>query len=157
MNNSPGSGCQLAEWLTVSLDSFHRALAALVSDPELVRRVRRGDDDWLKAFSLSQIEHGRVQAMAREGSIEVLCSLYRANRLTPLIRTVPTLVDKLGDRLEQTVDAFWTAAPRVDMQWRTEAIAFCDFVERRYHDEPDLVEASSAARDVVIDYYDGTH
>jgi hypothetical protein len=92
--------------------------------------------------------------MAREGAMEVLCSLYRANRLTPLVRTVPTVVDALGHRLAETVTEFWTLTPRVDMQWRTEAIAFCDFVERKYDDDPALVEASSAARDAVIDHYD---
>lgn len=141
----------------MSLDSFYGALAALVSDPELVRRVRRGGDDCLAGFGLSPLERERVAMMAREGGMEVLCSLYRANRLTPLIRTVPTVVDALGDRLGATVTEFWTSTPRVDMQWRTEAVAFCDFVERKYPDDPALIRASKAARDEVIDYYDAIH
>jgi hypothetical protein len=138
----------------VSLDSFYRAVAAMVSDPEVVHRVRHGDDRCLAGFGLSPLEHERVEKMARQGAMEVLCSLYRANRLTPLVRTVPTVVDALGDRLGETVTEFWTSTPRVDMQWRTEAVAFCDFVERKYVHDPALVEASSAARDAVIDHYD---
>ena len=92
--------------------------------------------------------------MARDDAMEVLCSLYRANRLTALVRTVPTVVDTLGERLGETVTEFWTSTPRVDMQWRAEAVAFCDFIERKYQDDPALVETSSAARDAVIDYYD---
>jgi hypothetical protein len=138
----------------VPLDSFYRALAALASDPELVRQLRRGDDDSLAALGLSPIEHERVVMMARDGGMEVLCSLYRANRLTALVRTVPTVVDTLGERLGGTVTEFWASTPRVDMQWRTEAVAFCEFVERKYHDDPGLLEASSAARDAVIEYYD---
>jgi hypothetical protein len=141
----------------VSLDSFYCALAALASDPELVRRIRRGDAGSLDAFGLSPLEHDRVETMARRGGMEVLCSLYRANRLTPLVRTVPAVVDALGDRLEQTVAEFWKATPRVDMQWRTETVAFCDFVEQRYKDESALVEIASTARESVIDYYDAVH
>lgn len=157
MISLPRSGRQSKECPTVSLDSFYRALATLVSDPELVRRIRRGDDDCLATYDLSPLEHERVKTMAGQGGMEVLCSLYRANRLTPLIRTVPTVVGRLGARLEQTVTEFWIATPRVDMQWRTEAVAFCEFVERKYQGDPALVEASSADRDAVIDYYDTVH
>ncbi len=138
----------------MSLDSFYRALAALACDPELVRRVRRGDDDSLAAFNLSPIQRERVETMARDGGMEVLCSLYRANRLTALVRTVPTVVDTLGARLGESVTEFWTSTPRMDMQWRTEAVAFCDFIERKYPNEPALIDAASDDRDAVIDYYD---
>jgi hypothetical protein len=138
----------------VSLDSFYRALAALVSDPDLVRRARRGDDAWQIALGLSPIERERVETMARAGGMEVLCSLYRANRLTALVRTVPELVDALGERLGQTVTEFWTSNPRVDMQWRTEAIAFCDFIAQKYSDDPALAGVSSIARDAAVNYYD---
>jgi hypothetical protein len=141
----------------VSLDSFYRAVAAMVSDPEIVRSIRRGDDHCLAAFDLTPLEHQRLTKMAEQGAMEVLCSLYRANRLTPLVRTVPTVVDALGDRLGATVTDFWTSSPRVDMQWRTEALAFCDFVERKYAGDPALVEASKAARGAVIDHYDAIH
>ena len=138
----------------VSLNSFYRAIAALAGDPNLVRRARRRDDDWLDGFDLSTIERERVNAMARAGGMEVFCSLYRSNRLTALIRTVPAVVETLGERLAQAVDAFWFSNPRVDMQWRTEAVAFCDFVARRYPDDPILPAVCAAARDAVIEYYD---
>lgn len=154
MTNSPGFGRLLAGWATVSLDSFYVALAAMTRDSELVRRVRRGDDEWLASFDLSPIERERVQQMARDDGMEVLCSLYRANRLTALLRTVPTLVETLGDGLGEIVTEFWRQTPRVDMQWRTEAVAFCDFIEREYQSRPGLRETCAAERKAVIDYYD---
>lgn len=138
----------------MSLNSFYQAIAALVGDPNLVRRARRGDSDWIVGFDLSAVERERVEAMARAGGMEVFCSLYRSNRLTALVRTVPAVVDALGERLGQTVDAFWISNRRADMQWRTEAVGFCDFVESRYCDDPVLGAVCAAAREAVIDYYD---
>lgn len=86
-----------------------------------------------------------------------MCSLYRANRLTALARTVPEVVHGLDRRLAQTVTEFWTTNPRVDMQWRTEAVAFCDFVERKYRNDAALAGVASAARGAVIEYYDAIH
>jgi hypothetical protein len=83
-----------------------------------------------------------------------VCSLYRANRLTALVRTVPAIVNALGERLGQTVTEFWTGTPRLDMQWSTVAIAFCDFVAQKYSDDPALAAVSSAARDAAVTYYD---
>jgi hypothetical protein len=107
----------------VSLDGFYRALAALASDPGLVRGIRGGESDWLLGFELSPLEVGRLEVMARHDGMEVTCSLYRSNRLTALLRTVPTLVEALGDRLGAEVTQFWIATPRTDMQFRTEGAA----------------------------------
>jgi hypothetical protein len=67
--------------------------------------------------------------MAADPRMAVLCSLYRSNRLTALVRTVPTLVDALGDDLRRVLDAYWTRNPRPDMQFASEAQAFCSFVD----------------------------
>lgn len=138
----------------MSLDGFYRGLAAMVADPRLVRRSRQGDNQWLDAFELTNLERARLCTMAGDGRIEVMCSLYRSNRLTALVRTVPALVDALGERLEATVTEFWVSFSRPDLQWRTEAIAFCDFVDERYRDETDLRATAAAARNAVVSYYD---
>jgi hypothetical protein len=122
----------LARWLQISLDGFYCGLAALISDPDLVRRCRHGDQDFLLAFDLSAAELERLVIMSRRNGIEVMCSLYRSNRLTALINAVPTVVRALGDRLGPTLSEFWISTPEPDMQFRSEGATFCDFVRLRY-------------------------
>jgi hypothetical protein len=138
----------------MSLDGFYRGLAALASNPELVRRSRTGDQDWLLAFELSPTELDRLKIMACDDGMEVMCSLYRANRLTALLRTVPSLVEALGNRLREEVTEFWRATPRSDMQFRTEGAAFCDFVRGRLPDDGDIARAVVFAETALVDRYD---
>jgi hypothetical protein len=134
----------------VSLDGFNAGLAALVCDPDLVRRVRAGDHGWRPDSDVTDRELSRLITMANDPRMEVLCSLYRSNRLTALVRTVPAVVDALGDRLGGTVTEFWNRTPRTDMQFRSEGHAFCAFVRRRYPDNAVLQgvvdEAEAALR-----------
>lgn len=138
----------------MSLDGFYCGLAAMASDPELVRRARTGDSDWLLRFDLTAIELDRLSIMARNDRMEVICSLYRSNRLTALINTVPTVVKALGERLAAATSEFWAQAPRKDLQFRTEAARFCDFLSARFPDDAYLLEAVDAARATLIDLYD---
>ena len=115
----------------MSLEQFQLAFARLVSDPNLVGSVRRGEPG--PQFSrqmdqLDEIERRRITAMADDPRMDVLCALYRSNRLTALVRTVPALVDALGDRLSDTVTTFWREIPRHDLQFKSEGTAFCSFV-----------------------------
>lgn len=115
----------------MSLEAFQVALAQLVSDPELVAAFRRGSGD--PSFSarlgeLDQLERHRLSTMAHDPRMDVLCSLYRSNRLTALVRTVPELVEALGDELGPIVSSFWREVPRHDLQFRSEAAEFCRFV-----------------------------
>jgi len=137
----------------VSLDGFYQGLAALAADPELARGSRAGDREWLRAFDLSPEESGRLVTMAADNGMEVLCSLYRSNRLTALVGTVPGVVYGLGERLDGALSVFWKQVPRSDMQFRTESLAFCDFVRDRYPDDGALQEALAAAGASVIDHY----
>lgn len=138
----------------MSLDGFYRGVAALASNPDLVRRSRSGDEDWLHAFDLTPLEGDRLRQMARDPGMEVLCSLYRSNRLTALLRTVPTVVEALGARLRAEVDAFWASTPRPDMQFRTEGLAFCDFVRARYPLDLDLNSVVMSAERILLFNYD---
>lgn len=122
----------------MSLDAFNAGLAALVSDPDLVRRIRAGDREWRSGSDVTDLEVSRLITMAHDPRMAVLCSLYRSNRLTALVRTVPAIVDRLGDRLSDAVTEFWLSHPRSDMQFRSEAEAFCGFVRQRYGDDAGL-------------------
>lgn len=139
----------------MSLDGFYRGLAALAANPDLVRRCRASDQEWLLAFQLSPLERDRLQRMAANDGMEVTCSLYRSNRLAALLRTVPAVVDALGDQLRAEVTEFWISTPRSDMQFRTEGAAFCDFVRDRHADDRRLVEVVASAATALADRYDG--
>jgi hypothetical protein len=128
----------LIRWLLISLDGFYSSLAALIRDPGLIRRTRSGDHDWLLEFDLSFAERERILVMAGQAGMEVMCSLYRSNRLAALVDTVPAIVRALGDRLESTVSDFWAVNPGSDLQFRTEAVAFCGFVRQRYAEDAAL-------------------
>ena len=128
----------------MSLDGFYAALAALVSDPDLVRQVRAGDHRCLPVDA-TPLEVERLVAMAADPRMSVLCSLYRSNRLTALVRTVPGVVDDLGDRLGATVSRFWVAHPRTDLQFRSEGEAFCAFVREACADDADLLASVDRA------------
>jgi hypothetical protein len=138
----------------MSLDGFYRGLAAMTADPDLVRRCRAGDDEWLLTFELSRRERERLRIMAVDDGMEVSCSLYRSNRLAALVRTVPELVEALGPQLRADVTEFWISTPRADMQFRTEGAAFCDFVRARHSDDRHLVEVVAAAETALAERYD---
>jgi len=76
--------------------------------------------------------------MAGQAGMEVMCSLYRSKRLAALVDTVPAIIRALGDRLESTVSDFWAVNPGSDLQFRTEAVAFCGFVRQRYAEDAAL-------------------
>ena len=133
----------------MSRDAFYTALATMVSDPEAVRRLRAGDQQGLAPLNLEPLDRDRLLVMAADPRMSVLCSLYRSNRLTALVRTVPTLVDALGDDLRSILDAYWAQNPRPDMQFASEAREFCSFVDSRAVGDVGLQEIVRRARDTL--------
>lgn len=140
----------------MSLDAFYRGLAALVADPELVRRMRRGDHEHLDHAALTARESARLVTIAGDPRMDVMCSLYRSNRLTALVRTVPAVVDALGDRLAGVLGDFWRDHPRTDMQFRSEADAFCEFVRSRFPADEALTALIRAAQRALHERYEST-
>jgi hypothetical protein len=140
----------------MSLNGFYAGMAAMISDPDLVRQIRRGDTGWLGSYDLEAHERDRLLTMAGADGMEVMCTLYRATRLAPLLRTVPDLVTALGDRLHAEVSAFWVACPRTDLQFRREAEAFCDFVRLRHPGDEELSEAVARSEAALAILYEGS-
>lgn len=87
----------------MSLDGFQAILARLVADPELVLAVRADDANLAEDGYLTPFERTRLLVMVADERIEVLCSLYRSNRLKALVRTVPEVISALGTDLAQTL------------------------------------------------------
>jgi hypothetical protein len=137
------------------LEQFQVALAQLVADPRLVIELRRDPaGTWATELlePLNDRDRERLVAMAEDPRIEVLCSLYRSNRLTALVRTVPQLVDSLGSALDATVSRFWREVPRRDLQFLSEGRAFCRFVAAT-SDERAMVTAAIAAESSLAGHY----
>lgn len=130
----------------MSLNAFYTGLARLVADPELVRAVRADGAGALgDAGALSAVELERLAVMATDPRMSVMCSLYRSNRLTALVRTVPAVVSELGGRLSEAVTDFWRVTPRTDMQFLSEAQDFCRYVRARFPNDAALVAATDTA------------
>lgn len=92
--------------------------------------------------------------MSRQDGMEIMCTLYRSNRLTALIDSVPTVVRALGNRLEVTLSEFWSSTPGSDMQFRTEGATFCDFVRVRYPNDHILNRIITDAESSLATRYD---
>ncbi len=139
----------------MSLSTFYARLARLVGDPALVRSVRRGEARWLRDGDITELEAARLEAMAADPRMAVMCSLYRSNRLTALVRTVPSVVVALGDRLTDTVTEFWRESAETDMQFRSEAESFCRYLRREYTDDHEMQRIiAQAETDLVLLYED---
>lgn len=127
----------------MSLLAFQRALADMVASPPLARAVRAGRSDVLDPYDLTPREHGRLETIARQPGMEVNCTLYRANRLTPVVMLLPYTCFVLGERMKSLAELFWTDR-RTDLQFRNEIVRFAAFLRERIRlgelDDPLLEE-----------------
>ncbi len=99
----------------------------MVASPELARAVRRGDEAALERYDLSPRERTRLETVAAQRGMEVSCTLYRANRLTPVVMLLPYTCFILGDRMKSIADRFWNES-RTDLQFRNEIERFAAFL-----------------------------
>ena len=95
--------------------------------PELVRAVRRGETDALESYELTSRERGRLEAVAAQPGMEVNCTLYRTNRLTPVVMLLPYSCFVLGDRIGPIAERFWDGS-HTDLQFRSEIERFAAFL-----------------------------
>jgi hypothetical protein len=126
----------------VSLLGFQQALADMVGSPKLARAVRAGSDD-LRAYDLTPKERARLEAVAAQRGMEVNCTLYRTNRLTPVVLLLPYTCFLLGDRMKWVAERFW-GDRKTDLQFRGEIERFAAFLRELLEsgelDEPLLAE-----------------
>jgi len=111
----------------VSVAGFQRALADMVASPALARAVARRDERALGAYELTPRDRARLEAVAAQPGMEVSCTLYRANRLTPIAMLLPYTCFVLGERMKPIAERFWDGS-RTDLQFRSEIERFAAFV-----------------------------
>jgi hypothetical protein len=113
----------------MSLLGFQRALAALISDPALVRRVIREPAVALATYDLTCQDLARLATMARSRGMSTNCILYRANRLTPLARLLPLTLAAIGSDLRDVLDRYWRIRPETSFQFAGEVASFGHFLK----------------------------
>ena len=126
----------------MSLLGFQRALADMVASPALAMAVRRREREALVPYDLTPRDRRRLEAVAAQPGMEVNCTLYRSNRLTPIVMLLPYTCFVLGDRLRWIAERFWDAN-LTDLQFATEVDRFAAFLRGLELDEPLLEEVLS--------------
>jgi hypothetical protein len=111
----------------VSLREFQRALADMVGSPLLASAVRAGRAEVLESYDLTARERRRLDVVAAQQGMEVSCTLYRWNRLTPVLMLLPYTCFVLGDRMREIAGQFWDDS-RTDLQFRDEIERFAAFL-----------------------------
>lgn len=91
----------------------------------------RQDSSLLDDYDLDPRERQRLLAMVRHDGMSHNCTLYRANRLTPLVRSLPRTCEILADRLTQVLDQFWKDEPDAEVQFKLEAERFAQYLLQR--------------------------
>jgi hypothetical protein len=114
----------------VTLEVFQRALADAVASPQRCIDWRR-DASCLDAYDLEPRERERLLAIVRHEGMSHNCTLYRANRLTPLVRSLPRTCELLGERLTEVIEQFWVDRPDTEVQFRLEAERFGHYLLER--------------------------
>ena len=108
----------------MSLEQFQRAFADLVASPAMCLAVQ-DDPGGLDGYDLDDRERTRLVAVATHPGMSHNCTLYRANRLTPIARCLPATCLQLGDRLRGELDDYLAGSvEEFDMQFRNEAERF---------------------------------
>lgn len=114
----------------MSLEEFQRAFADLVASPRRCLELRE-DESVLDAYDLDPRERNRLVAMAGNEGMSHNCTLYRANRLTPIARSLPKTCLQLGKGLLKELEAFWASEPDSELQFKREAERFALFLIER--------------------------
>lgn len=107
----------------MSLEAFQQAFAYFTASPARCLALR-GDARLAEPFALDAREQRRLLAMVRHTGMSHHCTLYRANRLTPLGRSLPRTCAALGPALTETLEAFWASSDEAELQFKREAQRF---------------------------------
>lgn len=123
------------------LADFQQALADLVASPALCNAVR-ADAAELARYRLSERERRRVLAIARHAGMQAACSVYRMNRITPLMMNLRATLRALGERLPGLCSRYWAEHASGHSHFYLESERFCRWLA------PQLVADDPAANEL---------
>jgi len=118
----------------MSVASFQQALCDLIASPRLCLALRAAPEDVMAIYELSERERTRLIEVVWQRGMSTNCSLYRANRVTPLYTLLNYACRSLGDQFRLLLDQFWDAKDYQDGQFQSEVERFGDFLRQRIAD-----------------------
>ena len=106
-------------------------MADLVASPSLCLLTRRDPAGALASYELTSRERDRLAAIVWQRGMSTNCSLYRANRITPLYTHLTLTCTLLAERLMSEVELFWQDCDESDLQFEPEITRFVAFLRAR--------------------------
>ena len=113
------------------LGEFQQALVDLTGSPALCVAVRDDLSILQRRYRLTDREHRRLTGIVRHPGMAGACTVYRANRLAPLVLNVPETCRALGSDLRAVVSEYWASFPETNVHFYIEAERFCLFLQNR--------------------------
>lgn len=128
----------------MTMEAFQQAMCDLVASPDLCLRLVQAPEQVLGRYDLSDRDRRRLIAIVQQRGMVVNCSLYRANRLSPIVNLIPHTCFLLGDKLLDEATEFWKDFKETRLQFHEEVKQFGEFLRRRLEsgslDNPVLAE-----------------
>lgn len=113
------------------MQAFQQAMCDLVASPDLCMVLVQSPEQVLGRYDLSDRDRRRLVEVVQQPGMLVNCSLYRANRLSPIYNLVPHTCFLLGDALLDEATEFWKGFKETRLQFHEEVKQFGDFLRRR--------------------------
>jgi hypothetical protein len=115
----------------MTMEAFQQAMCDLVASPDLCLTLIQSPEDVLGRYDLSERDRRRLVEVVQQPGMFVNCSLYRANRLSPIYNLVPRTCFVLGNALLEEATEFWKDFRETRLQFHEEVQRFGDFLRRR--------------------------
>ena len=113
------------------MEAFQQAMCDLVASPDLCIALIESPDEVLGRYDLSERDRRRLVEVVQQPGMLVNCSLYRANRLSPIYNLVPHTCFLLGNALLDEATEFWKDFKETRLQFHEEVQRFGDFLRQR--------------------------
>jgi hypothetical protein len=113
------------------MEAFQRAMCDLVASPELCLALMESPEQVLGRYDLSERDRRRLVEVVQQPGMFVNCSLYNANRLSPIYNLVPHTCFLLGDALLPEATEYWKGYRESRLQFHDEVKEFADFLRQR--------------------------
>lgn len=115
----------------MTMAAFQRAMCDLIASPELCVKLVQAPEEVLGRYDLSDRDRRRLLEVVQQPGMLVNCSLYRANRLSPIYNLIPHTCFVLGAALLSEATEFWEGYRETRLQFHEEVQQFGDFLQRR--------------------------
>lgn len=113
------------------MQGFQKAMCDLVASPDLCALLSQSPEQVFARYDLSPRDRRRLVDVVRQRGMLVNCSLYRANRISPIYNYMPHTCFLLGDTLMDEATEFWKDFDESRLQFDEEVKKFGDFLRRR--------------------------